>query len=965
MNKVIRKKIIIFAFFQLFLLLNNTFALGKALSSCVQKSYLSPEVQLQDNQFQSVFQAHKLHLQNSANLLYPFLDIREHSPVSIFLDELGVEPRIRRSVPGQKIPIIIKNTKLLTENFNFDKNDYRAMLLVTHRYPVGIYIESGYYPLRYFIDISELLFLDEAQEQKEAIKREIKILKQQIESTIYSRQMPITKSVEVYSFEEGDIPVVFNIHPPNDLPSTKLISKTKQNINSQNIILDIGTGTGKIGAILAKSKGCRVVSTGISKTSLANARMTAAAFGISDKVEIIESDLFDALKGRKFDKIYFYPPTLKLKSLSVAGFMGVSDGEAEISPAETERLMDRLLSEFGTYLNDGGEMYLAVMASNHIAYEKIDKLEEEGKITKEIIYTYFEERGAKSFEILALKPVKDADKFKNYMKQVIIDKGGKIPFAEFMEDALYSEHGFFTNSVGIGRNKHFTTYAEYLPFAHSLAKQLVEIWEKMGKPGKFNIVEMGAGSGTLAKNIILYIQQNEPRFFNSLDYVIVEISPKLAIEQRQTLTQAFGGDENVPVRWIKGTAFDLSNLQDIEGVFLSNEMPDNFPVHRIKKINGRIVEIYTAFRDGKFVDEPGPLSSPELTEYVENLDVELKEGVEVPVNLNLRIWQENIAKALKRGFVITIDYGGKIEEISDQPFAVWNRETNAIQKTDEKIKYIYDNSGSCDITANVNFFDLAAWGKAAGLNVNGYILQRDFLWNLRFDEIIDELLEQGVEVPGSRSIDADVATNFHFKVLIQSKNIDAEIPLEGLRHVEPFYYLYNQATNLVLPVTPQDSSFLVCTNDRSNITSELIAKGKQAVKDYLSIFRSYPGEYTRIIEAGESNLRDGVYVLQLFRQELEDIRIYNDQGDILFDSRQFFERKGASRGLGIAYQDFEQRYLTWLDLSWMSLDPIPNFFYLHKDGLIRTFPQDFSPLKVIKSRTLHNETTRNFIKKSI
>ncbi len=704
-----------------------------------------------------------------------------------------------------------------------------------------------------------------------------------------------------------------------------------------------------------------------------------------DEFALIESDhpdvnhIFTGIKIIRDGKTYFRIIDAAVGRELIAAGLGINEARAEISEEillskgfRVHYGQEAVRFSLGYIFNNMAVIYnMAFLESGRRKY--LDAAESFLKKSLEITPEYAEpkrklriniildrkrgnnESGLKSENNKTEDYLKALNDEQRYFAEKIIARGGKIPFAEFMEYALYSEHGFFTNFVSIGESKHFCTYAESLPFAHSLAKQLIEMWEKMGKPGKFTIVEMGAGRGMLAKNIILYIQQNEPQLFKSLDYVIVEISSKLVVDQTETLIEEFGSVENIPVRWVEGDAFDLSNLRDVEGVFLSNELPDNFPVHRIKKVNGRVMEIYTAFQEGKFVDELGPLSSSELAEYVANLEVELKEGVEVPVNLNLRIWQENIARALKRGFVITIDYGGKIEEISDQMFAVWNRETNAIKNSEEKIKYIYANSGSCDITANVNFFDQARWGKIAGLNVHGYTLQKDFLCNLGFDVIIDELLKQGMQVSRRKSLLADIATNFHFKVLIQSKNVDPEMPLSGLKHIEPFYYLYGQATDLVLPVTPQESSFLVCTNDRINITPKLVAKGKESVKDYLRIFPAYSREFAWIIEPNERNVRDGVYVLQLSRQEIEDMRIYNAQGDILFEGREFFKDKSRKNALAIEYEEYERRYLSLLDLESMDAEVIPDVFYLHRDGSMMTFPQHFRPLDVISSRKVQDE----------
>ena len=69
-------------------------------------------------------------------------------------------------------------------------------------------------------------------------------------------------------------------------------------------------------------------------------------------------------------------------------------------------MLDRLFAGFVDHLTEDGVMYLALMSSNKPAYDKIEQLVSEGKITKEVVHTYYEERGAKSFEIFAVKPIR-------------------------------------------------------------------------------------------------------------------------------------------------------------------------------------------------------------------------------------------------------------------------------------------------------------------------------------------------------------------------------------------------------------------------------------------------------------------------------------------------------------------------------------------------------------------------------
>ncbi|MDQ3623910.1 MAG: class I SAM-dependent methyltransferase, partial [Verrucomicrobiota bacterium] len=75
---------------------------------------------------------------------------------------------------------------------------------------------------------------------------------------------------------------------------------------------------------------------------------------------------------------------------------------------------------------------------------------------------------------------------------------GPIPFRDFMEAALYhSEHGYYASArAGIGRGGDFITNVSVGPlFGKLVAVQLVEMWERLGTPRPFTILEQGVHHG--------------------------------------------------------------------------------------------------------------------------------------------------------------------------------------------------------------------------------------------------------------------------------------------------------------------------------------------------------------------------------------------------------------------------------------------------------------------------------------
>jgi SAM-dependent MidA family methyltransferase len=97
------------------------------------------------------------------------------------------------------------------------------------------------------------------------------------------------------------------------------------------------------------------------------------------------------------------------------------------------------------------------------------------------------------------------------------------------------------------------------------------MWRLINRPS-FVIVEQGAGSGLLCHDMLNYLQNFQPLFYNSLQYYIIEISDPM-VQQGKELLKSFHGK----VQWIN----NLSEAGSFTGCLFSNELLDNFPVHRV------------------------------------------------------------------------------------------------------------------------------------------------------------------------------------------------------------------------------------------------------------------------------------------------------------------------------------------------------------------------------------------------
>ena len=314
---------------------------------------------------------------------------------------------------------------------------------------------------------------------------------------------------------------------------------------------------------------------------------------------------------------------------------------------------------------------------------------------------------------------------------IIVDRIDRSPdrqitFAEYMELVLYHpQHGYYaTSAERISERGDFLTSPHLADdFGEMLAIQLYQIWQILGTPSIFKIVEMGAGQGLLAAQIIEYSRQVYPDFFSSIEYLIIEVAPAMKIAQQQRL-------KDLPVSWC-----DWMEIPDrsIVGCFLSNELIDAFPVHQVVVKENELQEVYvTLDKDNNLTEKIDKLSTDRLHEYwqlnnVNLLNGKYPDGYRTEVNLSALAWQEQVFKKLQRGYIISIDYGYTADRYYNPM-----RSQGTLQCY-YRHAYHHDpyiNIGNQDLTAHVDFTALQNQGKLLGLQTVGFIQQGLFLMAL-------------------------------------------------------------------------------------------------------------------------------------------------------------------------------------------------------------------------------------------
>jgi len=308
-----------------------------------------------------------------------------------------------------------------------------------------------------------------------------------------------------------------------------------------------------------------------------------------------------------------------------------------------------------------------------------------------------------------------------------IHKEGPIAFETFMEMALYEPGlGYYASeNTEIGRAGDFYTSQHLHPaFGALLGKQIEEMWEIMGKPPDFYVIEPGAGAGLMCMDIMNYLMKK--KIFPRLIYVIAERNPSVRYKQEKLLKQF-----QDKIKWVSS----LKELDKIKGCILSNELLDAFPVHLVE-MDDDLKEVYISHDIDTFKETKGKPSTTALQLYLNEFSIELSKGYRTEINLRIKDWLGDVSEALSEGFILTIDYGYPAPDYYSEER---NRGTLLCYHKHQFSENPYINIGGQDITAHVNFSSVKKWGGEVGFKTLGFCQQGVFLISLGIDEIIQEL----------------------------------------------------------------------------------------------------------------------------------------------------------------------------------------------------------------------------------
>ncbi|HWS86001.1 MAG TPA: SAM-dependent methyltransferase [Pyrinomonadaceae bacterium] len=291
-----------------------------------------------------------------------------------------------------------------------------------------------------------------------------------------------------------------------------------------------------------------------------------------------------------------------------------------------------------------------------------------------------------------------------------IREAGPLTFREWMSAALYDEREGYYQRRGAerwGRAGDYRTAPERSAlFAATFARHFTRLYEEMGRPRVFNLLEAGGGAGLFAHGVLTTLRRDAPHVYERLRYVFDETGAD-ARGRAAELLAPFA--ERVEFRRLS----ELNEKLDRAVVF-SNELLDAFPVHRVAMRGGRLRESFVGLDDdGDFIFVEGEPSTPRLAEHFERLGVALEEGRVAEVNLETAGWLGRVSEVIGSGFLLTVDYGDEAAGLYGAP----HRRGGTLRsfRGHEFVEDVLRDPGRQDLTTTVNWTQVIAEGERVNL----------------------------------------------------------------------------------------------------------------------------------------------------------------------------------------------------------------------------------------------------------
>lgn len=356
------------------------------------------------------------------------------------------------------------------------------------------------------------------------------------------------------------------------------------------------------------------------------------------------------------------------------------------------------------------------------------------------------------------------------IRKEITTTGGWIPFSRFMQMALYAPlYGYYSGGAQkIGAAGDFITAPALTSlFGQTLARQINALLPQTAG----NLYEFGAGEGDLAAALLQSCPDTITQYF------ILELSPDLKERQQQRIAALAPEHAHKVVHLTELPA-------SFDGIIIGNEVLDAMPCEIIRFHQGNYEQMGVTLSGRHFTFQPQPLKNPSLhqsaAQYIPRI-----EGYTSELHPEQHAFIRTLSQKLIRGAMIFIDYG------FDAAQYYHPQRHNGTLIGHYRHRTVHDpffHPGLTDLTAHVNFTDIAQAGTDAGLDLIGYTTQAFFLLNLgitgilanRFPDATAPSSDYLREAANIHKLTAEHEMGELFKVIAFGRNIGVEWP--GFEH---------------------------------------------------------------------------------------------------------------------------------------------------------------------------------------
>lgn len=365
---------------------------------------------------------------------------------------------------------------------------------------------------------------------------------------------------------------------------------------------------------------------------------------------------------------------------------------------------------------------------------------------------------------------------KQHIADICAQNGGWIRFSDYMDMALYQPGlGYYSGGLQkFGEKGDFITAPEVSPlFGQCLANQLSEIIDNISSRHAVSLLEFGAGTGVLAVDILRQLQVLDKLPQN---YYILELSAELQLRQKQMI------DQEIPeladrVQWLSEVPDAMGNV-----IVIANEVLDAMPAELfeigVDGVHSKVVGV----EDGKLVSRYMP-ADEKTCEVIETIsrrsDIEFQPGYRSEYNPAILAWLSSLEEKADSMVVLLIDYGYAETEYYHPDRATGTMMCYYRHRAHDDALWW---PGLQDITAFVNFTDVAYAADSLSMGVAGYTTQAAFLLanglsELHAEQVSDDIQQQVKLSQQIKTLTLPTEMGDRFKVMALTKNYDA--PLTG------------------------------------------------------------------------------------------------------------------------------------------------------------------------------------------